>query len=135
MKKSIVVAVMNRNEILREGIHNWLSLDIADEIIVVDWSSNNPFTFDHDKVKVFRVEGEKTWALSAAYNLATQLSSGEIIIKMDSDYRLDDRIFDAVNSVKRKVFIQGDWRLAKIKNDTYINGFMSFHREDFNIPR
>jgi glycosyltransferase involved in cell wall biosynthesis len=128
---SIITAVMNRSEILTEGIRNWLSLDFVDEIVVVDWSSSEPFEFCHDKVRVYRVEGEKHWKLTHALNLAASLAMGDIIIKCDSDYRLDDRIKDFAN-LKPKHFCRGDWSLAEADNDIYINGFCIFHKEDFD---
>jgi len=51
-KISIITAVKNRSEILKEGIDNWLSSGDLDEIVVVDWSSDIPFTYNHEKVKV-----------------------------------------------------------------------------------
>ena len=47
MVSSIICACMNREENLKKSLQSWLSFGEMDEIIIVDWSSNIPFTFQH----------------------------------------------------------------------------------------
>lgn len=128
---SIVVACMNRGDILTEGIENWLRLDWVDEIVVVDWSSDIPVKYSHYKVKVYRVVGEPYWILSQAYNLSVLLAKGDVIVKCDADYRLDSRINKYIKP-EVKCFYRGDWRLAKKENERHINGFFIMNKCDFD---
>lgn len=129
-KISVITAVKNRSEILKEGIDNWLSSGDLDEIVVVDWSSDIPFTYNHEKVKVYRVEGEKYWILTHALNLAASLASNKLIMKMDADYRLKKEIFN-ISPQSKNHFIRGNWELAETENDRFINGFLMIHKESF----
>jgi glycosyltransferase involved in cell wall biosynthesis len=128
---SIVVACMNRGDILIEGIDNWLGFDWVDEIVVVDWSSDIPVSYSHSKVNVYRVEGESYWILSQAYNLSVLLAKGDVIVKCDSDYRLDSRINKYINP-DEGYFYRGDWRFAKEENERHINGFFIMNKCDFD---
>jgi GT2 family glycosyltransferase len=133
---SIFVAVMNRNDRMRETLSNWLQYDWFDEIVVVDWSSDIPFEFDHPKVKVFRVEGEPKWVLSQSFNLAASLTKGDILVKMDADYRVRDH-FANIFPIPQGTYYHGTWLgLWNIHayvdgNPRYLNGFVACHRKAF----
>jgi glycosyltransferase involved in cell wall biosynthesis len=105
---SVIVAVMNREKRLKETLENWLKYDWFDEIIVVDWSSDVPFSYDHPMVKVYRVDNEPTWILTHAYNLAASLATGDILVKMDSDYQIDDR-FSKIFPIPEGSYYHGTW--------------------------
>lgn len=128
---TIVTAVMNRSEILRGTLTNWVALDFIDEIIVVDWSSEEPFVYGHDKVKVYRVEGEPQWSAGPAFNLAVSLTDSDVVMKSDVDYVFDERIKKFLDLAPR-TFCRGDYRLAKEPNDRYIQGLCIVRKEDFN---
>lgn len=105
---SIFTAVMNRNDTLQKSIDNWLQHDIADEIVVVDWSSSIPFKYDHEKVKIYRVENEKYWVLTQSFNLAAKLTTGDVLIKMDTDYEVTAK-FKNLFPIPDNTFYRGTW--------------------------
>jgi glycosyltransferase involved in cell wall biosynthesis len=151
---SIFTAVMNRQERLSETIENWLQFDWFDEIVIVDWSSEIPFTFrQHPKVKIYRVDGEPSWILSQSFNLAASLTSGDIIVKMDADYRIDQK-FGNIFPMPKNTYYHGNWcgpwSISKVLeewnaekenrilweydvdvNPQYLNGFVACHKKDF----
>jgi hypothetical protein len=122
---------MNRSEILSKGLKNWLEFSWISEIVIVDWSSKIPFEYDHPKVKVIRVENEKYWIQTQAYNLAAEFASGEILMKCDVDYRLDSKIESVLNIIPGE-FCRGNWLAAKTENEKSINGFCLLYKSDFN---
>ena len=113
---SVFTACMNRESNLLISLKTWLQFDEIDEIIIVDWSSNNPLTLDHPKVKLIRVGGEEVWHLSRAYNLSCQFTSKNKICKLDSDYILKKGFFDK-HTIEPQVFYTGNYRLARNLNE------------------
>jgi hypothetical protein len=127
---SAFTACKDRNENLYVAIESWINCESIDEIIVLDWSSNDVVEYNHHKVKVYRVEGENNWCLSEAFNLAARLTTRNEICKLDCDYVIDKDFF--VNkALVNKRFYRGDEELADNDNDRYINGFLYLRREDF----
>jgi glycosyltransferase involved in cell wall biosynthesis len=59
------------------------------EHLILDWSSDTPLSSDElprdPRIRIVRVEGERSWWLSRAYNLAFQLARGHVIAKVDAD--------------------------------------------------
>eukprot|EP00957_Ditylum_brightwellii_P126947 9678235-Ditylum_brightwellii.AAC.1 len=58
-------------------METWLMVRGVNEVVVVDWSSIEPVEpalrrLNDDRIKVVRVEGEPSWVLSRAYNLAIE---------------------------------------------------------------
>ena len=89
MKVSIICACKNRESALYSCIGSWLVKKEVHEVIIVDWTSDKPL---HDltnldpRVKVIRVDGEKYFNQPQPLNLAFKISSGDRILKLDSDY-------------------------------------------------
>jgi glycosyltransferase involved in cell wall biosynthesis len=133
---SIFTSVMNRTERLKETIDNWLQYDWFDEIVVVDWSSEEEITIQHPKVKVFRVLDEPRWILTQSFNLAASLTKGDILVKMDADYRIDGK-FGNIFPLPQGTYYHGAWfgpwsADEQIDdNAKYLNGFVACHRKDF----
>ena len=128
--KSIICACMNREENLRKSLESWLSYGEADEIIIVDWSSNIPFTFSHPKVKIFRVEQESSWCLSMAYNLAASLAQGDVLYKFDADYIIKKGFFE--RHLPDDSFYCGNYKLARDDNERHLNGCLVVGKKDFD---
>jgi glycosyltransferase involved in cell wall biosynthesis len=89
---SIVCAVKNRAPVLRVTLNSWLVSPDVDEIVIVDWSSDAsliPITVLSKKIKLIRVDNEPYFHLAAAFNLAADNATHDIILKLDSDYLLN----------------------------------------------
>ena len=121
---------MDREENLKKSLKSWLSYGKADEIIIVDWSSNIPFTFSHSKVKIFRVEQESSWCLSMAYNLAASLAQGDVLYKLDADYIIKEGFFE--QHIPENSFYCGNYKIARNDNERHLNGCLVVSKKDFD---
>ncbi len=112
---AIVTACMNRNDNLRQVIPSWLNSNSVQEIIVVDWSSKEPVKstlsdyVKDSRLKIVRVEGEKSWILTHAFNLAAKITSQKNILKIDCDIEIDHDFLDK-HKLQQGCFYAGDWR-------------------------
>lgn len=137
---SVVFSVMNRENNLMDSLTSWLSVPyLLSEFIVIDWSSDIPLInnntiknwVDNQKIKLFRVENEKTFSLSKSYNLAIRYSSNKIILKCDADYKsinylwLKHLIFND-NMQLNNYFIIGNYCFSKS-----LTGFLLVNKIDF----
>jgi len=91
---SAFVACMNRKNNLIKSIESWIQTKYFDEIIVLDYGSDPAISdiWQNEIVKIYR-ESAKFWHLTKAYNIAAQLTKGDIIVKLDSDYYLNKNFF------------------------------------------
>lgn len=88
MTISIISACGNRGRALSVSISSWIQFNEVDEIIVTDWSSDEPI--DHltrldSRIKVITVLNEKYFNQPQPLNLAASLVKSEYILKLDSD--------------------------------------------------
>lgn len=97
MNVSVVCAVMNRPYRVIPCLRSWAELKIATDVVVVDWSSDNPVTnilsqehYKHNRIKVIRVDGHDRYNISAANNIAIESCMSDIVVKVDIDYILTD---------------------------------------------
>ena len=89
MKVSIITACKNRTQALYASIGTWLLKKEVHEVIIVDWSSDNPIfeiTNLDDRVKVIRVDNEKYFNMPQPLNLAASIATGDAILTMGTDY-------------------------------------------------
>lgn len=86
---SLICACKNRKEALRVSLSSWISFKEISEIIIVDWSSDDPIRdlliFD-DRIKIIEVKNKKYFNQSQPLNLASKIATGKYILKMDCDY-------------------------------------------------
>jgi glycosyltransferase involved in cell wall biosynthesis len=89
MNVSVIVACKNREEALKISLASWLNFNEIKEVIIVDWSSDNPIgylsNFD-ERIKVIRVNDKKYFNQPQPLNLAASCSSGDCILKLDCDH-------------------------------------------------
>ena len=86
---SLICACKNRNKPLRISLASWLLLKEISEIIIVDWSSDEPIeelTKIDKRIKVIRVDGEKYFNQPQPLNLASKLITSEYLLKVDCDH-------------------------------------------------
>ena len=114
-KVSVVCACMNRNDILRVNIMSWLHFPEIGEIVVVDWSSDQPLDYLtklDPRIKVIRVEGQKQFNISQAFNLAIDNTSLEYVLKLDTDYFLNPYYnFFKHHPMNSGAFYAGNWNI------------------------
>jgi len=86
---SLICACKNRNKPLRISLASWLLYKEISEIIIVDWSSDEPIeelTKIDKRIKVIRVDGEKYFNQPQPLNLASKLITSEYLLKVDCDH-------------------------------------------------
>jgi hypothetical protein len=129
---SIIVVSMNRTSYLTQTIPSWKKAlsKVKDpwEIVVLDWGSTIPI-MNIWGIKLIRIT-KKYWHLSLAYNVASQFSRYDKILKLDADSLLSHDFFEK-NEISRDCFVTGDWRLARNANETHINGVVFLDRDLF----
>jgi glycosyltransferase involved in cell wall biosynthesis len=113
-KISIIVACMNRYENLVQAVCSWLPCQEIYEIIILDYGSKIPLEEKKihklsEKIKLYRTETQY-WHLTRAYNIAAQCATGDIILKMDSDYVIKDGFFDYHKLSYNSFIFGGDGR-------------------------
>lgn len=134
---SICCAVMDRWEMLSKSISTWFVPNVK-EIILVDYNSKqcvwtllkNNNLLD-PRIKVIRLVDKTKWCLSKAYNIAFHHASCNIIMKMDTDYKLLDSNFFLKHKLQKNVFFAGNWRNGRNENEHHLNGFIYIFKHDF----
>jgi len=140
----VVVATMNRNAFVLSALQNWLSFPSSqlNEIIIVDWSSDVPFSKElqdsklaldlENRVLVLRIEGQQRWILGLAYNAGVRMCRREYVLKLDAESHLNESFFDA-HVLPPQSFRTGNWRLARNENELHLNGIIYVRRADFAL--
>ena len=86
---SIVTVCMNRLEHLLETAERVSRWPVHQEHVIVDWSSAVAVRREQlpadGRIRLLRVEGERSWNLCRAYNFAVSRAQGEWILKLDAD--------------------------------------------------
>jgi GT2 family glycosyltransferase len=126
---SIVTCSMNRTENLLRSLSSWLAQDQVSEVVIVDWSSDEPVRgalrsngiFDQ-RIKIIRVNGINRWILSYAFNTGFRVASFDSILKLDADIVLQSDFFQRNAVPTSDYFIAGNWRHVP-KKQAHVNGF------------
>ena len=86
---TVVTVCMNRREHLLATAPRVAAWPWHGEHLIVDWSSAEPLRRDDlpddPRLRLLRVEGERRWNPSRAYNFALRRASGAWLIRMDAD--------------------------------------------------
>ncbi|MEI6434438.1 MAG: galactosyltransferase-related protein [Bacteroidota bacterium] len=132
---SLFTAVKNRKDTLTEALKTWVSHDEIDEIIIVDWNSDEsliPIIQKYQNGKIFLavVKDQEKWILSHACNLAARLTTRSMLLKMDADVKIHKGFFDK-HKLNPGIFYTGNWALGRDQNETHLNGVAFFYRDDF----
>jgi hypothetical protein len=131
---TMYVHLMNRNENVQKNIANWLNQKV-DELILLDWSSTHPVAevpglFDDPRVRVVRVEGQKSFIRTLAQNLATQMARNKRVFKLDSDVEFKGDFFGN-HPLKKGYFWVGNWMQGRDFNERHLHGETYYHLDDF----
>jgi hypothetical protein len=111
---SITTGCLNRADFLRQSLITWLQAPEPDEIVIVDWGNLVPLeetlaSFKDSRLVFARVLDQPTWKNSKCHNLEVELASGELLLRLDSDYLLKDDFF-AKHPVAEGRFYAGNWK-------------------------
>ena len=108
---SLICACKNRNKPLRISLASWLLHKEISEIIIVDWSSDDPIeelTKIDKRIKVIRVDGEKYFNQPQPLNLASKLITSEYLLKVDCDYVFNPYFnFFENHKIQKNEFVTG----------------------------
>ena len=88
-KISIITACKNRIDALKLNLFSWLKFSEVTEIIIVDWSSDEPIDYLTEidsRIKVIRVDNKKYFNQPQPLNLAAKMAIGDYILKVDVDH-------------------------------------------------
>lgn len=111
MNISLICACKNRYPALRISLNSWLSFDQIKEIIIVDWSSDEPIshlTKLDPRIKVITVQNQKYFNQPQPLNLAASIARGDYILKCDTDYMINPYYdFFGKYKVTDKNFVSG----------------------------
>lgn len=132
---SIVTVCKNREESLKEVLPTWVKQKNIDEIVILDWSSDNSLkplvdSFNDERIVLLDAPKQDKWILSHAYNLAIRMCSHANILKLDSDVKLMDD-FISTHDLKQGIFFTGNWEKARDDNEKHLNGVLYIKKEDF----
>jgi hypothetical protein len=111
MNVSLICACKNRYNALRVSLNSWLAFDEIKEIIIVDWSSDEPLnhlTKLDKRIKIVRVENEKYFNQPQPLNLAASIATGDYILKVDCDYIINPYLpFFEIYKIDENSFLCG----------------------------
>jgi hypothetical protein len=132
---SVVTCCMNRSENLLHALPTWLAHAQVREVVVVDWSSDEPVgaalsragVVDR-RIHVVRVVDEPRWVLSFAFNLGFRMARHAAVLKLDADITLQPDFFER-NVLREASFVAGDWTVAQAGQE-HINGFFYIRLPD-----
>lgn len=132
---SLFTACRNRSENLERALQTWLKHDEVDEIIVLDWSSDQSLKplidkYQNGKLVLAEAPGQGKWILSHAYNLAARLTTRTRIFKIDADVEITGDFFQR-HALSAGRFFSGNWRKARDLNERHLNGMVYLLRDDF----
>ena len=128
---SIVTSAKNRTKNLLMSLESWLYLDVQ-EIIILDFGSNEKIEipFEDKRIKLFRCESE-FWHPTKAHNIAIQLATKKLILKLDADYKTETNFLEVNTLSNEKEFIVGP-RLTPLAGLTSYNKKAFFDINGYN---
>ena len=132
---SLFTAVKNRLETLEESLQTWLKFPQINEIIIVDWGSDESLAplvdrYQDGRILLAVVADQPRWILSLAYNLAARLTTCPVLLKMDADVKMHAGFFEA-HPLLPATFYSGNWRIARDDNEKHLHGVSMMRRDDF----
>ena len=136
---SIVCAAKNRTQQLLVSLNSWLNIPQINNIIIVDYSSDEPIEpkIKHlsDKINIVRVENQKFFNISKAYNMGFKNAPEGFILKLDVDYIMSPYLnFFEIYDLENNEFFTGSWKDLYFENNGFLrhlNGLLFIRKKDF----
>ncbi len=132
---SLFTAVKNRRDSLEESLKTWVQCDWINEIVIVDWGSDESLVplvekYQDRRILLAVVADQPRWILSLACNLAARLTTFPVLLKMDADVKILEGFREA-HPLRPGCFYTGNWRTAREENEKHLHGISLMHRNDF----
>ena len=132
---SLITAVKNRINTLAEALPTWINQPEIDEIVIVDWSSDQSLAsliekYQDGRICLAVVKNQPKWILSQAFNLAARLATKDQILKIDADVKILSGFFTS-HMLKPGLFYSGNWALGRDENEKHLNGMVYLYAHDF----
>lgn len=133
---SVICAVRDRLPPLRVSLTSWLLVPSIREIVIVDWSSSKALATElaqlDGRVRIIRVDGEDSFHLAAAFNLAADCAQQPMLLKLDADYVINPYTGGDVSfcAIPPKHFVTGHFQHGG-PFFSYLNGLVAVRREDW----
>lgn len=140
---AVVAACAGRKNALRVALPSWVAADGVAEVLVVDWGSAPPLAPVVEAalkgkqragvdVRVVRVDGEKEWCLTRAYNLAFNATVQDKILKVDCDYSVHPDILTE-HPLRDGLpdYYAGYYVNSRDANEMHLNGAMVIRKRQF----
>lgn len=129
---TLVTICMNREAHLRRTVPAWLGLPGLDEIVIVDWSTREPFadllTLD-PRIRIVRVEDEPRWVQTYPTNLGIAHARGDLVLKCDADC-LPSPTVTALRPEPGR-FFAGDWKAGRAAGKGSVSGQCLFAKSQW----
>jgi hypothetical protein len=134
---SIFTACMNRSENLNRVLPTWLQHKEVNEIVILDWNSDDSLidlidSFNDERIVLAETKSYDKWILTKAYNLAASLTSYKKILKVDSDVEIKKNFFRK-HKLDYGYFFAGNWKNGRNLNERHLNGINYLFRKDFYL--
>lgn len=135
MKYSIIIATLNREDVVGNSIESVLEQNYSDlEIIVVDQSENEETkkvveSFNDERIKYIRINKK---GLSNARNEGIKSSKGKYICLLDDDAEYNEKFFEIIDEVIEKnkdISIIGGKVEDKVTSRVFLNGMDNIQRK------
>jgi len=104
MKLSIIISVLDSQELLRRQLLNWKKMDLPDdiEIIIMDDGSDPPLycppEVEPKNLWIYPTNDKREWTVALARNMGARISKAPYVLMTDIDhFWLKDAIMDAYN--------------------------------------
>jgi len=132
---SLITAVKNRTDTLAEALPTWVNQPAIDEIVIVDWSSDQSLApliekYQDGRISLAVVKDQPKWILSQPFNLAARLATKDQILKIDADVKILSGFFTS-HILKPGLFYSGNWALGRDENEKHLNGMVYLYTNDF----
>jgi hypothetical protein len=132
---SVITAVKNRISNFKNSFKNWLQNKDIDQVVVVDWDSDDGLLefvdkIDDTRVTFVRVENQPFWCLTKAFNLASRFVKYDKIAKIDADVSISRDFFQKFE-LRDGTFFAGNYELTDAENEMNLNGLVYLNTSDY----
>lgn len=132
---TLISACKNRQHHLVKLLESISCFNEIDEIIIVDWSSDESLRpliekFQNGKIILAEVPGQDNFLRCHAFNLAARLATKDKLIKLDADIQVKGNFF-ARYHLHENSFYAGKSELAKDENEYGLTGLLYLRKTDF----
>lgn len=127
-----VTCSMNRTKNLNECIKSTKTIKQIKNHVVIDWSSETEISIDDPFINLFRIDGEKQWWLTRAYNVGFNMAKNDYILKIDADTLISEELINKTQYINYDLIVfkenKNDYGNFIIKKSLIekINGFNEF---------